>query len=112
MENTEIDKAKAFILVEIIEYVSHAVVIKTIIKKTTGNVTAISFDTGENLIQKIVPFDRFIQVIEGNAEILINDDSFSLETGQAIIIPANAKNTIVANERFKMISTVIKSGYE
>lgn len=112
MENTEIDKAKAFILVEIIEYVSHAVVIKTIIKKTTGNVTAISFDTGENLIQKIVPFDRFIQVIEGNAEILINDDSFSLETGQAIIIPAHAKNTIVANERFKMISTVIKSGYE
>jgi len=114
MENTEteIEKSKVFIIVEIIEYVPNAVVIKTIIKKTTGNVTAVSFDSGENLTEKISPFDTFIQIIEGRAEILIDDDSHNLETGQSIIIPAHTRNTIKANERFKMISTVIKSGYE
>ncbi|WP_026449645.1 cupin [Aequorivita capsosiphonis] len=112
MENTEIEKSKALIMVEIIEYVPNAVVIKTIIKKTTGSVIATSNDSGEDLIEKVLPFDKFIQIIEGQAEIVINGDSHSLKTGQAIIIPAHSNNTIKANERFKMISTVIKSGYE
>jgi quercetin dioxygenase-like cupin family protein len=88
------------------------VVRKTIIKKTTGNVTAVSFDSGENLTEKISPFDIFIQIIEGRAEILIDDSSQNLKTGEGIIIPAHSRNTIKANERFKMISTIIKSGYE
>jgi len=36
---SELEKAKVHIIVEIIEYVPNAVVSKTIIKKTTGNVT-------------------------------------------------------------------------
>jgi quercetin dioxygenase-like cupin family protein len=112
MENVEVEKSKVFIIVEIIEYVPNAVVIKTIIKKTTGNVTVVSVDTGENLTEKLSAFDTFIQIIEGRAEILINDNTQILETGQSIIIPAHTKNMIKANERFKMISTIIKSGYE
>ena len=61
---------------------------------------------------KTSPFDTFIQVIDGKAEIIIYAKSNMLNTGQAIIIPAHAQNTIKANARFKMISTVIKSGYE
>jgi len=101
MENTDVEKSKVFIIVEIIEYVPNAVVIKTIIKKTTGNVTAVSFDSGENLTEKISPFDTFIQIIEGRAEILIDDNSQTLETGQSIIIPAHSRNTIKANEPLK-----------
>ncbi len=112
MEHVEVEKSKVFIIVKIIEYVPNAVVIKTIIKKTTGNVSAVSFDSGENLTEKISPFDTFIQIIEGKAEVSIDDISQTLETGQAIIIPAHSRNTIKANERFKMISTIIKSGYE
>ena len=112
MENVEVEKSKIFIIVEILEYVSNAVVIKTIIKKSTGNVSAVSFDSGENLTEKISPFDTFIQIIEGKAEIWIDDISQNLETGESIIIPAHCRNTIKANERFKMISTIIKSGYE
>jgi quercetin dioxygenase-like cupin family protein len=112
MENTEVEKSKVFIVVETIEYIPNAVVRKTIIKKTTGNVTAVSFDSGENLTEKISPFDTFIQIIEGRAEILIDDSSQNLKTGESIIIPAHSRNTIKANERVKMISTIIKSGYE
>lgn len=112
MENTEIEKSKAFIIVEIIEYIPNSVLIKTIIKKTTGNVSAISFDSGESLSEKISSFDTFIQVIDGKAEIIIDDKSNFLETGQSIIIPAHIKNTIRANVRFKILSTIIKSGYE
>jgi quercetin dioxygenase-like cupin family protein len=112
VENLEIEKSKAFIIVEILEYIPNSVLIKTIIRKTTGNVSAVSFDSGESLTEKISPFDTFIQVIDGKAEVVIEGNSNLLETGQSIIIPAHSRNTIKANVRFKMISTIIKSGYE
>jgi quercetin dioxygenase-like cupin family protein len=112
MENNEMEKSQMFIIVEIIEYVPNSVVIKTIIKKSTGNISVVSIDSGEGLSEKISPFDTFIQVIDGKAEVDIDGKHHVLETGQSIIIPAHTRNTIKANERFKMISTIIKSGYE
>ncbi len=112
MELLDLEKSKMFIIVEIIEYVPDSVVIKTIIKKTTGNISAVSFDAGEKFEEKMSPFDTFIQIIDGNAEIMIDGKSTYLDTGQSIIIPAHSRNSIKANNRFKMISTVIKSGYE
>lgn len=97
---------------EIIEYVPNAVLSKTIIKKTTGNVTAIAMDAGEELAEKTSAFDTFIQVIDGTAEIRINDKNYMLRLGEGIIIPAHSKHCFNANVQFKMISTVIKSGYE
>jgi quercetin dioxygenase-like cupin family protein len=112
MNSPEIEKSKTHILIEIIEYVPNSVVTKTIIRKTTGNVSVVAIDTGEALAEKISPFDTFIQIIEGNAEVVIDDKSNLLNTGDAIIIPAHTSNVVKANERFKMISTVIKSGYD
>ena len=111
-ETTDIEKSKAYITVEIIEYVANAVVIKTILKKSTGNISVMSFDNGEGLTERTTPFDTFAQIIEGKAEIVISGESHLLNTGQSIVIPAHAPNFIKANGRFKMILTVIKSGYE
>lgn len=110
--NVEIEKSKVYLTVEIIEYLPNSVVSKTIIKKSTGNITVMSFDNGEGLTEKTTPFDTFAQIIEGNAEIVIAGQSFYLETGQSIVIPAHAPNYIKPNGRFKMVLTVIKSGYE
>ncbi|MEJ7828695.1 MAG: cupin domain-containing protein [Segetibacter sp.] len=108
----ELEKSKAHIIVEIIEYMPNAVVSKTIIKKLTGNVTVSSFDTGEELAEKTSPFDAYIQIIDGTAELAINNKNYMLRLGEGIIIPAHAKHHFNANVKFKMISTVIKSGYE
>ncbi len=112
MNNIEVEKAKALIIEEIIEYIPNSIDFKTIIKKTTGNISAVSIDTGEELTEKISPFDTFVQIIDGKAEIIIDKISYFLNTGQSIIIPAHSSNIVKANERFKMISTIIKSGYE
>jgi len=108
----ELEKSKAHITVEIIEYVPNSVVIKTILKKSTGNISVMSFDSGEGLTEKTSPFDTFAQIIEGKAEIVINGESNFLQTGQSIVIPAHESNYVKPNGRFKMILTVIKSGYE
>lgn len=110
--NGELEKAIPHIVVEIIEYIKNAVVSKTIIKKSTGNVTAMSFDTGEELTDKISPFDNFVQIIDGEAELIIDKRTHQLKLGNGIIIPAHAQHCFNAREKFKIISTVIKSGYE
>ncbi len=108
----EMEKSLAHIIVEIIEYVPNSVVTKTILKKSTGNISVMSFDTGEGLTEKTSPFDTFAQIIEGKAEIVIDKIPHKLQTGEGIIIPAHTSNLIKPNGRFKMIITVIKSGYD
>src|SRR4029434_7773700 len=90
MKNTnknEIEKSRSHIIVEIIEYMPNAVVIKTIIKKSTGNISVMSFDAGEGLTEKASPFDTFAQIIDGSAEIVIDKVATILKTGEGIIIP-------------------------
>lgn len=110
--NTELEKEKAYITVEIIEYLPNAVVIKTVLKKSTGNISVMSFDSGEGLTERTMPFDTFAQIIDGEANIVISGKSHLLKTGQSIVIPAHASNLVKPNGRFKMILTIIKSGYE
>src|SRR6188768_2849367 len=105
MDPIEVEKSKAHIIVEIIEYVPNSVVSKTIIKKTTGNITVSSFDEGEELAEKISPFDNYIQIIDGAAEVVINDKAYKLRLGEGIVIPAHTSHCFNANEQFKMIST-------
>ena len=112
LDSVELEKSKAHIIVEIIEYMANSVVMKTIIKKSTGNISVMSFDSGEGLTEKTSPFDTFVQIIEGKAEIVIDKMPHLLKSGEGIIIPAHSSNFIKPNGRFKMISTIIKSGYE
>jgi quercetin dioxygenase-like cupin family protein len=109
---SEVEKLKPHIIVEIIEYMSNAVVSKTIIKKITGNVIVTSVDKDEELAEKTSPYDTYVQIIDGAAVIRINGMKYKLRLGEGIIIPAHAKHHFNADEQFKMICTIIKSGYE
>jgi quercetin dioxygenase-like cupin family protein len=111
-EHAELERSKAHIIVEIIEYMANSIVTKTIIRKSMGNISVMSFDSGEGLTEKTSPFDTFVQIIEGRAEIVIDKVSNLLSFGEGIVIPAHTSNFIKPNGRFKMISTIIKSGYE
>ena len=112
MDDPEHKNTEAFKINDIVEYLPKSVVIKSILRKATGNVIAVSFDSGEILVGRKSPYDTLIQIIEGNSEIIIDDEINLLEAGESIIISAYTSNIIKAKVRFKMISTIIKSGYE
>lgn len=112
MENTELVHSKTHQLVDVVDYVPGSVVIRSIMQKKTGTVSISSFDTGEELAAKRSPFDHLIQVIDGTVEVIIDEQSIQLETGEIMIVPAHSMNKLKANKRFKILSTVIKSGYE
>lgn len=112
MMKVDVQPGIAHIIVEIIEYIPNSVLSRTILNKSTGHVSLMSFDSGEGLLEKMSPFDTFVQIIDGKAEIVIDGKPHLLATGEGIVIPAHRSNIVKARERFKMILTVIKSGIE
>ncbi len=97
---------------ELINYQDGAVVSRTIIKRKKGTVTIFAFDKGEGLSEHTAPFDAMVQIIDGQAEIIISGQSFFLSNGQMIIMPADIPHALKANERFKMILTMIRETEE
>lgn len=112
MKNIELKPSKIYQLSYLIDYQVGAAVSKPIIEKDTGSVSISSFDKGELLSAKASPFDMLIQIVEGVAEVMIGEKSVQVKSGQIMIIPAHNTYEFKANERFKLVSTTIKSGYE
>ncbi len=112
MQLIEIEDSQVHTLVDLIEYVPNSIVSSTIVQRITGNIQVIAIDSGETLAEKISPFNTYIQIIEGKAEIVIDNNSNLLIAGQAILIPAHTTNLIRARMPSKLVITTIKSGYE
>ncbi len=112
MADSEIEKTTGFSLDSVVDYMPNTVGSKTIYKKLTGSITALSFDTGVERLEKDSPFDTYLQVIEGLALITVNNMPQALQSGMAIIIPPHTTFTTRATTRLKMIVVVTKSGYE
>lgn len=108
LQNPKVEQSKRFRILEILEYIPHSVVSKTIMEKPTGRVVAMSFDSARDQPENISKFDTLIQIIDGNAEFVIDSDVHSLAAGDFLIIPANARSKVKANQRFKMITTVLR----
>ena len=112
MESSDFENSKVYVAIEVVDYSPKSVVVKNILSKVTGNVRIVSIDTGETIQERASSFETLIQVIDGKAEVVIDNISSFLEGGNFIIIPAHTLNSIHAREKFKMITTIIKSGYE
>ena len=96
-------------LADIVDYQKEAVVSKTIIEKKAGTVTLFAFDQGQGLSEHTAPFDALVQVLDGEAEIMISGKPFNLKKGDIIIMLANEPHALTAAKRFKMLLTMIKS---
>lgn len=93
---------------EKVDYSPEGIVSKQVIKKEKCNITLFAFDKGQQLSEHSAPFDAMVQVLDGQAEILINRVPYKLKAGEAIIMPANIPHAVNAVEKFKMLLTMIK----
>ena len=90
-----------------IAYQEGSVVSRMIVYKKSGTITLFAFDSGEGLSEHTAPYDAIAQIIDGEAEISIEQASFLLNEGQMIIMPANKPHALHAQQRFKMMLTMI-----
>lgn len=94
---------------EFVNYQDGAVVSREILKKPAGNVTLFAFDEGQGLSEHTAPFDALVQILEGEAEIMISGKSYSVPGGGMILLPAGQPHALKAVTRFKMLLTMIRA---
>jgi len=101
--------AQAFNLGDLLDYQKGAVVSRTLNDKKTGTITIFAFDQGEGLSEHTAPFDAFVQIIDGAAEITISGTCHVVQAGRSIIMPANQPHALRAVQRFKMLLVMIRA---
>lgn len=94
---------------EMIDYQEGSIVSRTLIDKGTGTVTMFAFAKDQGLSEHTAPFDAMVNIIDGEAEIIITGKKYEVKTGEMIIMPANEPHALNARERFKMVLTMIRS---
>ena len=92
---------------DLIAYQEGSVVSRMIVYKKSGTITLFAFDAGEGLSEHTAPFDAIATIIDGEAEISIEKTQYLLKEGQMIIMPANKPHALHAQQRFKMMLTMI-----
>jgi len=95
-------------LSDLVKYQENTVVSSEIIKKDTGIITVFAFDKGQGLSEHSAPFDALVNIIDGQAEVTISGQMFTVKEGEMIIMPANKPHSIKAVEKFKMLLVMIK----
>ena len=108
MEKGVFEPGHVFRFGESVDYSAEGIISKRVLDKPVGTVTLFSFDKGQRLSTHSAPFDAMAQVIEGSAEIIINEVPHSLSAGETIIMPAGIPHAVSATEKFKMVLTMIK----
>jgi quercetin dioxygenase-like cupin family protein len=93
----------------LIEYASDSIVSKTILDKPVGTITLFAFDAGQRLSEHTAPYDAVVQGIDGRGRLTIGGQAVTVEAGQIVIMPGNVPHSVVAEERFKMLLTMIRA---
>lgn len=93
---------------ELATYQEGSVTSRTLIDKKVGTITLFAFDQGQGLSEHTAPYDAFVQILDGEAEITIDGVPRTAKSGEIIIMPANRPHSLRAVQRFKMLLVMIR----
>jgi quercetin dioxygenase-like cupin family protein len=96
-------------LTELVEYSQDSIVSKTILDKSAGTITLFAFDKGQKLSEHTAPYDAVVQVLDGCGQLTIDGQDKQVSSGEIIIMPANVPHAVTAQEKFKMLLTMIRA---
>lgn len=96
-------------LVDHVQYAADAVVSKTLVDQKTGTLTLFAFDAGQGLSEHTAPFDAVVQVLDGEAELTVGGEVLCAPAGTLVVMPAHVPHAVRADQRFKMLLTMIRS---
>ncbi len=102
-------KSKVTKLIELTDYQAGSIVSRTIIDENTGTVTLFAFDEGQGLSEHTTPFDALVQLLDGEANIIISGKKYRLHAGEMIIMPANEPHAVESVTKFKMMLIMIRA---
>ncbi len=95
-------------LAELIAYQDGSIVSRTLVKRSGGTLTLFAFDAGQELSEHTAPFDAVVQILDGEAELVIGGEKVPARAGQTVLMPADVPHAVQAPGRFKMLLVMIR----
>jgi quercetin dioxygenase-like cupin family protein len=96
-------------LSELLQYQDGSIVSRVLLKNKGGTATLYAFAEGEGLSEHTAPFDALVFALDGEAEIQIAEETFTVRQGETITLPANRPHAVRAIKRFKMLLIMIRA---
>lgn len=101
--------AEALALSELITPTEQGIASRILAKTAGASLTLFAFDAGQGLSEHTAPFDALVVVTDGDAEVEIAGESFTVRQGETIILPANRPHAVKATTKFKMLLIMIRA---
>jgi len=105
----KIEAARAHTLAELVDYAEGSIVSRTLVDTIQGTVTLFAFDADQGLSEHSAPYDAYVTVLDGVAELTIGGREVRAGAGQIVLMPADVPHAIHAPERSKMMLVMIRA---
>ena len=102
-----ITKSEVQVLKDLVTYMEHQVVSKTLVQNANVSITLFAFDQGEEISAHESNGDAMVVCLDGVGEVTICDQKYRIEEGMSIVMPAKQPHAVYGLERFKMMLTVV-----
>lgn len=108
-EEDQAGKPEVKAVIDLLQYQDGSIVSRALLKNKSGTVTLFAFDEGEGLSEHTAPFDALVVVLDGEADIQIASEHFTVRAGETITLPANQPHALKAISKFKMLLIMIRA---
>jgi len=105
----QMPSGEAINIASLVEYAPESIVSRQLVKNDAGTITLFAFDQGQSLSEHTTPFDAVVQIVDGQAELIIGGETVKTTTGQLVIMPADVPHAVKASARFKMLLTMLRA---
>ena len=95
-------------LAELVQYADGSIVSRALVQKPVGSITLFAFDAGQGLNEHTAPYDAYVQVLDGEGQLVVGGKTIDVRLGDTVLMPANVPHAVLAPQRFKMLLTMIR----
>ncbi len=97
-----------FDLDELLAYQEGAIVSRTLVDREAVTLTMFAVDEGQTISEHTAPHEALLQVLDGTATVSIEDETHEVQAGEGIVFPPDVPHALAADERFKMLLTMVR----
>lgn len=89
-------------LKQLVDYQEGSIVSRTLMDRDSGSLTLFAVDKGQKISEHTAPYDALTIILDGEAEITIENKTYRLNQGESLVMPKNKPHSLKGIEKFKM----------
>jgi quercetin dioxygenase-like cupin family protein len=100
--------ATAFRLADLVAYAEGSIVSRAIAQQPGASLTLFAFDAGQALSEHTTAFNAYLEVLDGEADLVVGGKAVLARAGEITLLPARVPHEVNARVRFKMLLTMLR----